>query len=148
MQTRGISIAILCFLEFFAAQNAAQERSDEGTIRGLESKWTDAYKQRQIAPLAALLADNYVITMEDGTTLGKVGFLSKNMGPLRVDVAEMLELKVRLRENIAIVTGNYHERGEDSGKSFDYKDRFTDVWMKINGKWQLIASHYSLATKL
>jgi Domain of unknown function (DUF4440) len=127
MHIRVISISLPCFLGFFSAQNAAQDRSVEATIRGLESKWTDAYKQRRIAPLAALLADDYVITMEDGMTLSEVPFLSKNMGPLRVDVAEMLELKVRMRENIAVVTGNYHERGEDSGKSFDYTDRFTDV---------------------
>jgi len=126
----------------------AQDRSDEATIRGLESKWSDAYKQRRISALASLLADDYVITMEDGTTLSKVGLLSKNMGALRVDIAEMTDLKVRFRDNVAIVTGTYHEKGEDSGKAYDYTDRLTDVWMKINGKWQLIASHYSVPTKL
>src|SRR6267378_7954502 len=72
MHARWISVTVLCLLCCLAVQNAAQERSDEATIRALESKWTDAYKQRQVAVLAALLADDYVITMEDGTVLSKV----------------------------------------------------------------------------
>jgi ketosteroid isomerase-like protein len=148
MHTRIIAVAALYLLGCFTASAPAQDRSDEATIRSLESKWTDAYKQRQIAPLATMLADDYVITMEDGSTLSKVGFLSHNMGPLRVEVAEMLDLKIRMRENVAVVTGTYHERGTDGGKAYDYHDRLTDVWMKINGKWQLIASHYSLPSKL
>lgn len=147
MHTRIFTVVTLGLLACFTLSAPAQDRSDEATIRSLESKWTDAYKQRQIAPLAALLADDYVITMEDGTTLSKVGFLSHNMGPLRVDVAEMLDLKIRVHENAAVVTGTYHERGTDAGKAYDYNDRLTDVWMKISGKWQLIASHYSILTK-
>jgi len=46
--------------------------------------------------------------------------------------------------NAAVVTGAYHEKGVSGGKPYDYHDRFTDVWMNINGKWQVIASHYSL----
>ena len=147
MHTRIFAVVTLGLLACFTVSAPAQDRSDEATIRSLESKWTDAYKQRQIAPLAAMLADDYVITMEDGTTLSKVGFLSHNMGPLRVDVAEMLDLKIRMHDNVAVVTGTYHERGSDGGKAYDYNDRLTDVWMKINGKWQLIASHYSILTK-
>ncbi|HEX8764929.1 MAG TPA: nuclear transport factor 2 family protein [Candidatus Acidoferrum sp.] len=122
----------------------AQENSDAATIRALESKWVDAYKQRQIATVASLLADDYVITQEDGSVFGKVGFISYNAGSLRVDLAETSELKIRMHDNIAVVTGAYREKGVQGGKPYDYHDRLTDVWMKINGKWQLIASHYSL----
>ena len=60
----------------------------------------------------------------------------------------MSDLKIRIHGNIAVVTGAYHERGESGGKTYDYHDRLTDVWMKIGGKWQLIASHYSLPASL
>jgi len=118
------------------------------SIRALELKWVDAYKQRQIAAVGALLAEDYVITLEDGSTYGKVGFVSYSAGPLRVDVAELADVKIRMHENIAVVTAAYHERGEFGGKSYDYHDRLTDVWMKSSGKWQLIASHYSVPTSL
>jgi len=35
----------------------AQEKSDAATIRALELKWTESYKQRSIDILSSLLAD-------------------------------------------------------------------------------------------
>jgi len=144
MRAQIFSVLALCLLAFFEVRTSAQDKSDAATIRALESKWVDAYKQRQIATVASLLADDYVITLEDGNTYGKVGFISYNAGSLRVEVAEASDLKVRLHDNVAVVTAAYHEKGVFGGKPYDYHDRLTDVWMKTSGKWQLIASHYSL----
>jgi ketosteroid isomerase-like protein len=65
-----------------------------------------------------------------------------------VDIADLADVKIHVHENIAVVTAGYHERGEFGGKSYDYRERLTDVWMKIGGKWQLNASHYSVPTNL
>jgi ketosteroid isomerase-like protein len=143
MRARKISTLVLCLLGYFAPRALAQEKSDATSIRALESKWMIAYKQRQVATLSSLLAEDYVITTEDGSTYGKVGFISYNAGALRVDSVEMSDLNIRMHGNIAVVTGAYHERGESRGKPYDYHDRLTDVWMKNGGEWQLIASHYS-----
>jgi len=148
MRARIFSTLVLCLLGCFAIRDLAQEKSEVASIRALELKWVDAYKQRQIAAVAALLAEDYVITLEDGSTYGKVGFISYNAGPLHVDIAELADVKIHLHKNIAVVTAGYHERGEFGGKSYDYHDRLTDVWMKIGGKWQLIASHYSVPASL
>lgn len=144
MRARIFSALAVGLFGCFAIRNLAQEKPDAATIRALESKWVDAYKQRQIAAVASLLADDYVITQEDGSVYGKVGFISFNAGSLRVDVAEASDLKIHMHDNIAVVTAAYHEKGVLAGKPYDYHDRLTDVWMKIAGKWQLIASHYSL----
>jgi ketosteroid isomerase-like protein len=148
MRARIFSTLLLCLLGCFAIRDLAQEKSDVASIRTLELKWVDAYKQRKIADVATLLAEDYVITLEDGSTYGKVGFLSYNAGALRVDIADLTDVKIHMHENIAVVTAGYHERGEFGGKSYDYHDRLTDVWMKIGGKWQLIASHYSVPASL
>jgi ketosteroid isomerase-like protein len=62
-------------------------------------------------------------------------------------VAAFSSTKVRLHGNTAVVIGAYHERGTSGGKPYDYRDRFTDVWMKLGGKWQVIASQYSTPLK-
>jgi ketosteroid isomerase-like protein len=126
MRTLIFSTFVLCLLGCFAVRDLAQEKSD----------------------VARLLAEDYVITLEDGSTYGKVGFISYNAGPLRVDIADLADIKIHMHENIAVLTAAYHERGELGGKSYDYHDRLTDVWMKIGGKWQLIASHYSLPSSI
>jgi len=143
-------LILILFLLFgcFTSSGPGQEKADTAEIRAMESKWVDAYKQRQITALASLLAEDYVITVEDGSTYGKVGFVSHSSGSLRVDVAETSDLKIRMHGDVAVVTGAYHERGESAGQSYDYHDRLTDVWMKLGGKWQLVASHYSLPVKV
>lgn len=124
----------------------AQDKSDPATaVRAMELKWTDAYRARQVEVLSSLISDDYIITMEDGSVLSKVGFLSHTAAPSEhVEAAEMQDLKIRMHGDTALVTGAYHEKGQSGGKPYDYHDRLTDVWMKIDGKWKLVASHYSI----
>jgi ketosteroid isomerase-like protein len=130
-----------------AARLPAQE-SVEAKVRALEQKWTDSYRQRQIDILSTLLADDFVITVEDGTTYSKIGYISHSAdSSVHVDVAELSDLKVHMHGNTAVVTGAYHEKGSSSGKPYEYHDRLTDIWAKGSGGWQVIASHYSVPMK-
>jgi ketosteroid isomerase-like protein len=148
MHSHRIAIPIVCLLMASAIRVPAQEKSDAATIRALELKWTESYKQHSIDILSSLLADDFVITIEDGSIFSKAGYISHTAdSKVRVQVAEMSDLKVRMHGDTAIVTGAYHEKGESSGKPYEYHDRLTDVWMKTGGKWQVVASHYSVPYK-
>jgi ketosteroid isomerase-like protein len=126
----------------------AQEKADAATVRALELKWTESYKQHNIEILSTLLSEEFVITIEDGSVFSKTGYISHSADSgTRVQVAEMSDLKVRVHGDIAIVTGAYHEKGESNGKPYEYHDRLTDVWMKSGGKWHVVASHYSVPFK-
>jgi len=130
------------------ASSFAQEKSEAATIRILELKWTESYKQRSIDILSSLLAEEFVITVEDGNVYSKAGYISHTAdSKVRVDVAEMSDLKVRVHGDTAIVTGAYHEKGVSEGITYEYRDRLTDVWVKTGGKWQVVASHYSVPVK-
>lgn len=126
----------------------AQEKADAATIRALEMKWTESYKQHSIDILSSLLAEDFTITIEDGSVYSKAGYISHSAdSKVHVQVAELSDLKVRFHGDTAIVTGAYHEKGVSEGKKYEYHDRLTDVWMKAGGKWQVIASHYSVPVK-
>ena len=138
----------LLFVLSTSVAGPAQERSDAAAVRALELKWTESYKQHDIEILSSLLSDEFVITIEDGSVYSKAGYISHSAdSKTRVQVAEMSDLRVRTHGDTAIVTGSYHEKGESSGKPYEYHDRFTDVWVKSGGKWQVIASHYSVPYK-
>jgi ketosteroid isomerase-like protein len=137
-----------CLLVAASTSSLGQDKSDAATIRALELKWTESYKQRSIDILSSLLADEFVITVEDGNVYSKAGYISHTAdSKVRVDVAEMSDLKVRIHGNTAIVTGSYHEKGNSEGKPYEYHDRLTDVWVRTGGKWQVVASHYSVPSK-
>ena len=145
------SRALILIAGLVLASNASsfgQGKSDADTVHSLELKWTESYKQRSIDILSSLLADEFVITVEDGNVYSKAGYISHTAdSKVRVDVAEMSDLKVRIHGNTAIVTGAYHEKGMSEGKPYEYRDRLTDVWIKSAGKWQVVASHYSVPFK-
>jgi ketosteroid isomerase-like protein len=130
-------------LHFAAAQNNPDAASSK--ILALENKWNAAYKRGDIATMESLLAADFIITVEDGSTFSKSGYIAHNGDTtLHIETTEMTGLSVRMHGNTAVVTGAYHEKGTSRGKPYDFRDRFTDVWMNLNDKWQVIASHYSI----
>jgi ketosteroid isomerase-like protein len=139
---RLLILGLLCCL---SAISMAQQASPEATILGLEKKWTDAYKLRNITLMTSMLAEDFIITVEDGNIYGKMGYMAHTADTsTQVDMAEESDLKVRLHGVVAVVTGAYHETGTYKGKRYEYRDRLTDVWMKIDGQWRLIAAQYSV----
>jgi uncharacterized protein (TIGR02246 family) len=58
------------------------------------------------------------------------------------------EVRVRVYGNTAVETGRSTMVGQDRGKDVPRENRFTRVWVMRDGRWQLVANHYSLmATK-
>jgi ketosteroid isomerase-like protein len=150
MRLRKLCPAALSLLTALTICVSAQQKdtSDAATVRQLEMKWTESYKQRSIDILSALLAEDFVITIEDGSVYSKAGYITHSADPAtHVQVAELSDLKVRIHGTTAIVTGAYHEKGESNGKPYEYHDRLTDVWMKAGGNWHVVASHYSVPFK-
>jgi ketosteroid isomerase-like protein len=149
MEIRMLSRLSLALLVCLTIRVAAQEPSGAAAqVRKLEEKWTAAYKERQINILSSLLAEDFVITVEDGNTYSKEGYITHSADTsVKVEVAELADLRVRVRGNLAVVTGAYHERGTSNRKPYEYHDRLTDVWVKAGNNWQVIASHYSVPAK-
>ncbi len=139
---------LLCLVAASTPNLSAQDKPDAAAVRALELKWTQSYKERNIDILSSLLSEDFVITIEDGSVYSKAGYISHSADAnVHVEVAELSDLKVRIHGDTAIVTGAYHERGDSNGKRYEYHDRLTDVWMKVSGKWQVVASHYSVPSK-
>jgi ketosteroid isomerase-like protein len=137
-----LSTLALFALNLAVAQSKAEPAAQ---ILALETKWNDAYKAGDVATMESLLADDFIITVEDGTTFSKSGYLAHTAAAeLRVQISQMTDLRVRMHGNIAIVTGAYHEKGTTKRVPYESRDRFTDVWTKTNRGWQVIAAHYSV----
>ena len=139
----------LVLLVLLAIRSAAQEPGAATQVKKLEEKWTAAYKEREIDILSSLLTEDFVITVEDGNTYSKAGYITHSADPtVKVEVAELSDLRVRVRGgNIAVVTGAYHELGRSNGKPYEYRDRLTDVWVRVGNGWRVLCSHYSVPFK-
>src|SRR5450432_2903544 len=133
---RFLVLAAALALSVPAMSGAPQKSDVSSKIVALENKWTDAYKRHDVGTMSSMLADDFIITVEDGNTYSKAGYIAHSGDTsTEVEIAEILELHVRIHGNVAIATGAYHEKGRSKGKPYEYHDRLTDTWMNFDGKW-------------
>ena len=138
------TVVFLAGVLLLALRPVAAETAAEKAVLAAENRWNDLYKAGDYAGLNAMLADDFVITVEDGMRYGKEGYIALVANPNnKVSISDFADLKVRVSGDVAVVTGSYHEKGTSNGKPYDYKDHFTDVWQQRGGKWLLIASQYA-----
>jgi ketosteroid isomerase-like protein len=138
-----VAVSLASLTTSFSVAQLKSEATSKVLV--LEAKWNEVYKRGDIAAMNSLLADEFIITVEDGNTYSKAGYIAHlGGGTTAVEISEMSDLKVHTHGNTVVVTGTYHEKGTAKGKPYEYHDRLTDVWMNTVGRWQLIASHYSI----
>jgi len=124
--------------------NAGHPLAESTVLLYLERDWNQAEMKRDAAWFEQTLIDNY--TGVDGRT-GKPTTKADNIANIKkttVDSASLSGLDVRMQGDTAVITGLTHNKGkDDKGAAFDRKIRFTDVWVKRDGKWQVLSSHGS-----
>src|SRR4029077_21073992 len=107
MKTKLLVGIFLLLATFAATISAPQEISESvSKILAVENKWNEAYKRGDVATMNSLLADDFIITVEDGTTFSKPGYIAHSAdSENRVLISDMSDLKVRMHGNAAVVTG-------------------------------------------
>jgi ketosteroid isomerase-like protein len=114
--------------------------SVEEEFKQIENQWAEADKNKDAAALGRLLAD-------DWTYLGPVGIETKaqhlaglKTGADKLESITLIEMKVRVFENTAVVTGREHEKSTNSGKDTSGDYLWTDVFVKRQGHWLAVNS--------
>ncbi len=124
----------------------AQTFAEDGSkVVAMENAWNHAELHNDAAAVRLLLADDFVMTTAEGGQLNKSEIVeSVANASYRPDLLESSEMVVHQHGNTAVVTGLYREKGRDKGKAYEQRGRFTDTWMFMDGRWQCVASHFSL----
>ena len=57
------------------------------------------------------------------------------------DLVETSDIQIRIDGTTAIVNGIFRMRGKDEkGAPVDRRSRYTDTWIKRDGRWQVMAT--------
>jgi ketosteroid isomerase-like protein len=140
---RSLVLAGLWLMVPFLA--AAQ---DSSKIITMENMWNRAELNNDASAVRLLLADDFVMTVAEGTVYNKAQIMASVADKsYRPEALESRDMVVHSYGNTAVVTGAYYERGTDKGKPWERRGRFTDTWMNLAGRWQCIASHFSVKPK-
>lgn len=115
--------------------------NDAGMLQYMEREWNDALVNKDTRWFERNFARDYSsISSRSGSLRNKSQDIEE-VKASTITSAELSDINVRVNGDTAVVTGVNRVRGRDKdGKSFDDRLRFTDVFIKRDGRWQVWAS--------
>jgi uncharacterized protein (TIGR02246 family) len=117
----------------------------EQAIKQVDSECIQAQIHADAAALDRIYADDFIGIGPSGTVRTKPQVLADfTSHHLTFQSITTNEVQVRVYENAAVETGVSTMIGQDKGKTVPRDNRFTRVWVKQQGRWRLVANHYSL----
>jgi ketosteroid isomerase-like protein len=124
---------------------ASMQDPDSSALVKLEDDWARALVRRDTVTFQRLLAPGFVYSENDQTMTREDVLRSVGSGSDTVTAAANEDVRIHRFGTTALVTGWLVVRGRGESGSFDRRYRYTDVWMKRGGRWQIIGAHDYLA---
>ena len=122
----------------------ASSEAESAELETVQRQLISAWIHRDRSLLERLLAQEWTVTHADGRLLTREDVLRDlETGANRLLDGAVDDLRFRVYEGFALVTGRTRARGEYKGHPYDVKLRFTDVLVQRAGRWQVISSHAS-----
>ena len=147
--TRLVLVALFFVVASLTAGGVEQgtgARKDELLLAELQQALAKAWVSADRATIERIIAHDWRSTSPDGQMRDRAGVLADvfETGLHRIHRVEIDDVNVRLFGDAAIVTGRTHGIGEVEGSTYDVVIRFTDTFVRRQGRWQAVASHASL----
>ena len=119
-----------------ASVEQAVQQQDQERIR--------AQINADIVALRRIYADDFLGIGPTGIARNKAEVIADfTTHALTYQSITTVEVRVRVYGNAAVQTGRSTMVGQDKGKDVPRENRFTRVWVMTDGRWQLVANHYS-----
>jgi uncharacterized protein (TIGR02246 family) len=145
--TRPIFLAALLFA-LIVPPAFAQTADPIQEVRQLEREWLDAYEKHDSAAMQRIVADDFTIVFPDGGSQTKAdimammerGRASKRPSPRFTTE----DVNARAYGNTVILSGRVvtHMKRPDGTEGRE-ESRYTDTYIRLDGRWQVVASHLS-----
>jgi uncharacterized protein (TIGR02246 family) len=143
--TAVLALALTSIVMAQEQSAGTQASSIEQAIKQLDGERIQAQVGADAAALDLIYADDFIGVGPSGTVRTKKQVISDfTSGTLKFQSITTDEVQVRVYENTAVETGLSTMNGKDKGTAVPRNTRFTRVWVKQQGRWRLVANHYSI----
>jgi len=120
----------------------------EKEVLKVEEEFGQAMIKNDADKIGTFLADDWIIIDPDGGIIDKVRFLSAiRSGALTHEAMDSQDVRVRVFGTTTIVTALTSSKAKYMGQEFSTRERATDVFVKLDGKWQCVITHLTTFTK-
>jgi hypothetical protein len=138
MRRVAASLVVLCAAIPANAQQGT--KADEQALFKLENDWTQGVIKRDVALMHRLTAPRWVYSDESGVMEREAGIKAFTTGSDTVREASNEKMRALIYDKSAVVIGILVMKGRGPKGPFTNRYRYTDTWVKLDGRWQCIAS--------
>jgi ketosteroid isomerase-like protein len=147
-----IALLALAVVPPAAGQNRGNKTGQAGgteqAVRKLEDERRAALLRGDVAYYERVLADDYTGTGPDGAVSDKAQTIANaKAGNPRFESLAYDDMKVRVYGDTAVVTGRATIKGQNMGQDISGLARFLRVYVKRQGRWQLVAFQTTRVTQ-
>lgn len=122
-----------------------QRRNVEQVIRQLDHERIQAQIHADRVALERIYADDFIGIGPSGTVRTKPQVLADfTSHDLKFQSITTDEVRIRVYGKTVVETGRSTMVGQDKGRVVPRDNRFTRVWVRRQGRWRIVANHYSL----
>ena len=104
----------------------------------LEHAWMEAIQRKDTAALERILAPEYTYTASGQGRWTRQGWL-ETVAIYDIHRFEFVEIDVRVYGDAAVVLSHYRQDGSVGGAPRSGEFLLTDVWVRRDGTWQVVA---------
>lgn len=116
--------------------------TDEQALMQLERDWGAAMGKNDYAAMRRIMAPEWTMTGPDGSrSTFDASMRDLQSGDLRFESMEPSDFDVKVYGDTAVVTGQSKDKGTYKGQDISGTYRFTDVFVKRDGKWVAVSTH-------
>jgi ketosteroid isomerase-like protein len=135
----------MLLLVALALQSCTPKDPDVRALLQLEDGWASAVVRRDSATFQRLLDPEFVYTENDRLESRADVLHDVVHGTDTVTAAHNEDMVVHCFGTTAVVTGWLVLEGRGPSGTFVRRYRFTDTWMRRNGRWRIVAAEDYLA---
>jgi len=115
-------------------------------IGALEHALMDAWCRKDRAALEQLVGDDFELSSALGRRMARAPWLEAAMDRLHINWFRFEELEARFVDaagEVVVAHGKVNQRATAEGREWHGTFLVTDVWVRREGRWQLVARHGS-----
>ena len=116
---------------------------DEQTLIDLQNDWMDAWKRQDRDRLGELLAPEFTLTSARSDQLVDRDAWLGLLDQVRNESFQYSDFVVHVFGDAAVVKSRLDQVASVGGQPWNATFMLTDVWIRRDGRWQVVARHSS-----
>ena len=140
---------VFALMMLFGSLAYGQKMTTEQALMKMEQEMTDGIVKGDASAWANYADAKSVFTDPGGMMATKAQTLAMfKSGDLKLESSKLDNMKVQMFGNTAIVTYTSMDKGTMKGKDITGEYRWMDVFVKMGGKWKLVAGQGTPVMKM